>query len=76
MAICLATMGLVVAHAQTTPKAEMGAMAEHDHPPAAPSTSLTLTVDGKAATLSVADLEAMPQKTVTVHNEGTRADIP
>ena len=31
-------------------------------------------MDGKAATLSVADLQAMPQKTVTVHNEHTKAD--
>jgi len=43
--------------------------------PAAPqSTSLTLTVDGKATTFSVADLNAMPQKTVKVHNEHTKAD--
>jgi hypothetical protein len=52
----------------------MGAMAAHDHAPAPPSTSLTLTVDGKATTLSVAELQAMPQKTVTVHNEHTKAD--
>lgn len=43
--------------------------------PAAPqSTSLTLTVDGKATKFSVADLNAMPQKTVKVHNEHTKAD--
>jgi hypothetical protein len=74
MALCLATMGSVSANAQTAPKTEMGKMTEHDHAPAAPSTSLTVTVDGKAATLSVAELEAMPQKTVTVHNEHTKAD--
>lgn len=44
------------------------------HAPAPASTSLTLTVDGKATTLSAADLQAMPQKTVTVHNEHTKAD--
>jgi hypothetical protein len=49
-------------------------MPEHMHAPAPVSTSLTLTVDGKATTLSVADLQAMPQKTVTVHNEHTKAD--
>jgi hypothetical protein len=38
------------------------------------STNLTLTVDGKATVLSVADLQAMPQKSVTVHNEHTKAD--
>jgi hypothetical protein len=42
--------------------------------PAAPSTSLTITVDGKATTFSLADLTAMPQKTVKVHNEHTKAD--
>jgi hypothetical protein len=52
----------------------MGAMAEHDHAPAPPSTSLTLVLDGKATTLSVAELQAMPQKTVTVHNEHAKAD--
>ena len=43
-------------------------------PPAAPSTSLTLTVDGKATVFSTAELKAMPQKTVKVHNEHTNAD--
>ena len=38
------------------------------------STNLTLTVDGKATVLSVADLQAMPQKSVTVHNEHTKTD--
>jgi len=74
MALCLATMGSVRAHAQTAPKTEMGAMAQHDRATAPPSTSLTLTVDGKATTLSVAELQAMPQKTVTVHNEHAKAD--
>jgi hypothetical protein len=49
-------------------------MTGHDHVPAAPSTSLTLTIDGKATTLSIAELQAMPQKTVTVHNEHAKAD--
>jgi len=52
----------------------MGAMAEHAHAHTPPSTSLTLTIDGKATTLSVVELQAMPQKTVTVHNEHTKAD--
>ncbi len=64
-------MGSVGANAQTAAKTEM---AEHDHAAAPPSTSLTLTVDGKAATLSVAELLAMPQKTVTVHNEHSKVD--
>jgi hypothetical protein len=74
MALCLATMGSAGANAQTAPKTEMGKMTEHDHAPAPPSTSLTVTVDGKATTLSVAELQSMPQKTVTVHNEHTKAD--
>jgi len=49
-------------------------MGEHDHAPAPVSTKLTLTIDGKATTLSVAELQAMPQKTVTVHNEHTKME--
>jgi hypothetical protein len=74
IALCLVTTGPVRARAQIAPKPDTGVMTEHDHAPAPPSTSLTLTVDGKAATLSVAELQAMPQKTVTVHNEHTKAD--
>jgi hypothetical protein len=74
MALCLAVTGFVRAQAPATPKTEMGAMTEHDHAPTPPSTSLTVTVDGKATTLSVADLQGMPQKTVTVHNEHTKVD--
>jgi hypothetical protein len=72
--LCFVGMGSARLDAQTAPKAEMGAMTDHDHAPAPPSTSLTLTVDGKATTLSVAELQAMPQKTVTVHNEHTKTD--
>lgn len=54
-------------HAQNA----MGGMAK----PAAPqSTGLAVTVDGKTAAYSVAELNAMPQKTVKVHNEHARAD--
>src|SRR3984957_18749875 len=52
----------------------MGGMDEHAHTASPVSTSLALTVDGKATKLSVADLEAMPQTTVTVHNEHTKVD--
>ena len=38
------------------------------------STSLTVTVDGKATTFSAADLAAMTQKTLTIHNEHTKVD--
>jgi hypothetical protein len=43
--------------------------------PLAPlSEKLTVTVDGNARTFSVAELEAMPQKTLAVHNEHSRKD--
>jgi hypothetical protein len=58
-------------HAQTS---EPGSLPEQAHPSAKPSTSLILTVDGKATKFSVADLQAMPQTTVTVHNEHTKVD--
>jgi hypothetical protein len=41
---------------------------------AAASTSLVVNVAGKATTFTVADLAALPQKTVKVHNEHTKAD--
>lgn len=62
----------VPVNAQTAPKA--GAVEEHAHTTAPPSTNLVLTIDGKAMTLSVAELQAMPQKTVAVHNEHVKAD--
>src|ERR1700761_6927126 len=49
-------------------------MEEHTHAPAPASTSLTLTIDGKPTTLSVADLQAMPQTSIVVHNEHTKVD--
>jgi hypothetical protein len=72
IALYLLGMSPASMHAQTAPKA--GAMEEHDHAAAPPSTSLTLTIDGKATTLSVSELQAMPQKTVSVHNEHTKMD--
>lgn len=47
---------------------------EHVHTAAPASTSLTLTVDGKTTTLSLADLNGMEQKTVTVFNEHLKAN--
>jgi hypothetical protein len=70
-ALCLAALSPVYAHSQTMPQT---AMEEHAHAVAPLSTSLTLTIDGKATTLSVAELQAMPQKIVSVHNEHTKAD--
>ena len=56
---------------QTPAGSAMGGM---PHAAAIPSTSLVLTLDGKATTVSLAELNAMPQKTVTVHNEHTKSD--
>jgi hypothetical protein len=48
--------------------------AVHEHAKASLSSELKLTVDGKTTTFSPPDLAAMPQKTVTVHNEHTKTD--
>jgi hypothetical protein len=72
MALFLAGLTPLLMHAQTSPNARE--VEEHAHAPAPPSTNLTLTVEGRAVRLSVAELQAMPQKTVTVHNEHTKAD--
>lgn len=45
----------------------------HRHEKDSPSTSLTVTVDLRSEHLSVADLEKMPQKTITVSNGHTKA---
>jgi hypothetical protein len=74
IALCFVVCGPMRGDAQTAAKEAMGSMAEHAKPLAPPSTSLTVTVDGKATTFSVADLQAMPQTTVTVFNEHTKAE--
>lgn len=72
VAMCVGGFGSLAVRAQA-PAGAMGGM-EMAKPAAAPSTSLTLTVDGKATVFSTADLKAMPQKTVKVHNEHTKMD--
>jgi hypothetical protein len=56
--------GVTSLHGQTMP--------EHAHAKAALSTELQLTINDKTSTL--AELAAMPQKTVKVHNEHTKKD--
>src|SRR5277367_6088027 len=56
VAVCFGVINPVSSRAQAAP------LTEHVHAPTPPSTSLVLTVDGKATTLSVAELSAMPQK--------------
>jgi hypothetical protein len=69
VAVCVAAFG-AMARAQ----AGSGAMSGMAKPAAAPSTSLTLMVDGKATVFSTADLKAMAQKTLKVHNAHANAD--
>jgi hypothetical protein len=69
-ALCFLTLLPVTSHAQTTSTG----MAGHGPASSVPSTSLTLTIDGKPTTLSVGELQEMPQKTVSVHNEHTKVD--
>lgn len=72
IAICLAGLGSLPGRAQAASGSMDGMQMAK---PAAPlSTSLTLTVDGKATTFSLAELKAMPQKTVAVHNAHTTKD--
>lgn len=68
------TMTLALGGALSVIPAQGQAMAEHGHAPAALSTSLILAIDGSTTTLTVAELKAMPQKTVTVHNPHTKRD--
>jgi hypothetical protein len=70
--LCLVAFSPIRAAAQNA--APMGTTPDHAHATTPPSTSLRLTVDGKATKFSVADLQAMPQTTVMVHNEHTKVD--
>jgi hypothetical protein len=49
----------------------MGGHEEMAKKPSVPSTSLVVTVDGKATTFSLAELKAMPQQTLTAKNGHT-----
>jgi hypothetical protein len=71
IALCFVSVNPALSYGQSTPAMPM---AEHAHAPASPSTSLTITVEGKETKFSLADLQAMPQKTVTVHNAHTKQD--
>jgi hypothetical protein len=71
VAVCVVGFG-AAAPAQAGSGA-MGGM-EMAKPQAPLSTSLTLTVDGKATVFSVAELKAMPQETLKILNEHTKVD--
>ena len=51
-----------------------GAMEQHGAKVKVPSKSLTLIVGDQTATFSLADLQAMPQRTLTVHNGHSNVD--
>jgi hypothetical protein len=70
--LCLVAFRPIRAVAQNA--ASTATTTEHAHATTPPSTSLTLTLDGKETKFSVADLQAMPQTTVMVHNEHTKVD--
>jgi hypothetical protein len=75
VAACVVAMS-VFGSAASFGQAESGAMGgmQTAKPAANPSTSLTVNIDGKYTQFSTAELKAMPQKTVKVHNEHAKAD--
>jgi hypothetical protein len=63
------------AQAGAMPPSQNDPAKPHSHPMGAPSTSLTIkTDDGHSLTLTLADLKALPQQTLTVHNAHQNAD--
>ena len=66
---------LTVAAALTCTVASAQTMEEHhEHKVKVASTTLTLTAAGKTVTFSPADLAAMPQRTLVVHNGHSNVD--
>jgi hypothetical protein len=73
VAMGVASFSVAEARAQTGSGAAGGM--EMAKPAAAmPSTSLTVNIDGRTTSFTTAELKAMPQKTVQVHNEHTKMD--
>ena len=76
-ALLLAFIPFAAARAQTDamPPEQNAPAPPHTHPMGAPSTSLTInTGTGQPLTLKLADLQALPQTTITVHNAHQNAD--
>lgn len=67
-------VGLVMLAGVSAASAQAATMAEHAHKPGQISTSLAITARGKTMDFSLADLQAMPQRTVSVHNGHSNAD--
>lgn len=72
--LAAAIVGLRSTPAQAQAGVNSMGSSETAKPPTPPSTSLALTVDRKTTTFTIAELAAMPQKTVSVHNEHTKMD--
>ena len=68
MLLAIGTLG-VAQTAPATPSAE-----HHEHKTKVASTSLLVIAGGKSSTFKLADLEAMPQRTVVVHNGHSDVD--
>ena len=66
-----AALGLLIAPPGAFAQMPMPAEA---HAPAKPSTTLVVTVDGRATTYTLADLQAMPQRTLKVQNGHTQTE--
>ena len=70
--VVLMFAAVTIATASPALRGQAQSMPAHAKAPA--STELKLTIEGKTTTLGVADLSSMPQKTIIVHNEHTKAD--
>ena len=69
-----AVLAVATAMAQNAPQSmPMGQMGEM-HKPAPPAGPLAITFADKSSTWTAATLASLPHKTVTVHNEHTKAD--
>jgi hypothetical protein len=72
--LCLLSVTAVFSSAQTqSPSTPMGQMGEM-HKPAPPAGPLKITFGDKSQEWTPAALAPLPHKTVTVHNEHTKAD--
>jgi len=74
--VSVCAMAMFAASLSSVGALAQGSMGGMDMPKQAanPSTSVTVKIDGKYTQFSTAELKAMPQKTVKVHNEHTKAD--
>jgi hypothetical protein len=76
-ALLFVVIPFAAAHAQSDvmPPEQNAAPKPHTHPMGAPSTTLTVNTGiGQPLTLTLADLQALPQQIITVHNAHSSAD--